>query len=161
MDFYEELGISRTAGETEIRKSYKCLTLLLHPDQQQNPEVKILAEGQMKRINGIIEILTDPERRRAYDESLDAGALIVRQKQLTAWFAWVRRNRGWALVGLAFVLLLISPLLAPMFDSARSTREAHAPPAVISASSHRTPEKQELASHPKSFAEPGMSNLKR
>src|SRR4029077_2362012 len=137
MDFYEELGISRTASELEIRKSYKCLTLLLHPDQHQNPEVKVLAEGQMKRINGMIEILTDPERRRAYNDSLDSGALIVRQTQLASWFAWVRGNRGWALVGLMFVLLLISPLLAPMFDSARSAREAHEPLTATSASSHR------------------------
>jgi hypothetical protein len=161
MDFYEELGIKRTASEAEIRKSYKCLTLLLHPDQQQHPHVRALAEGQMKRINGIIEILTDPERRRVYDESLDTGALIVRQKQVRPWIVWVRSNRGWALVGLTFVLLLISPLLAPMFDSARSVHEVYAPLTATSGAAHRTPEKQQLASHPKSLAETGVTNVKR
>ncbi|HYL72955.1 MAG TPA: J domain-containing protein [Bryobacteraceae bacterium] len=155
MNYYEELGISRTASEAEIRKSYKCLTLLLHPDQHQNPKIRALAEGQMKRINGIIETLTDPVRRRAYDKSLDEPALVVRQEQLIAWTSWVRGNRGWALVGLTFVLLLISPLVAPMFDSARSAREVYAPPRATSVSSL---EKQKMAFRPESIVEPKLTD---
>jgi DnaJ domain len=152
MDFYEELGVARAASAAEIRKSYKCLTLLLHPDQQQNPEVRALAESQMKRINEIIAILTDPERRRIYDDSLSGRALVVRQIQPVSWIPWVRNNQGWMLVGVAFVLLLISPLLVPIFDSARSSDKMHGP-AGLSPASARVPEKKEPASSSKARTE--------
>jgi TonB family protein len=66
MDYYEELGISRTAGEQEIRRAYHRVAKLLHPDQQADPELKALAELQMMRMNGIFEILLDPVKRRGY-----------------------------------------------------------------------------------------------
>jgi hypothetical protein len=161
MDFYEELGVSRTASAAEIRKSYKCLTLLLHPDQQQNPEVRALAESQMKRINEIIAILTDPERRRIYDDTLSGKALVVRQIQPVSsipWIPWIRNNQGWMLVGVAFVLLLISPLLVPIFDSARSSDKMHGPAALSSASA-RVPEKKEPASSSKARTDSRLGGL--
>jgi DnaJ domain len=154
MDFYEELGISRTASEAEIRKSYKCLTLLLHPDQQRKPELRALADGQMKRINEIVAILTHPERRRIYDETLSEKTSCVRQIQPAPWIPWIRNNQGWVLVGVAFVLLLISPLLVPIFDSARSDK-THDLAAVSSASSSRAHEHGE----PSPSGGPGESRL--
>src|SRR6266849_6282484 len=108
MDYYEELGISRRATEKEIRRSYKRLTLLFHPDQQQDPEMRVLAETQMKRVNEMVGILTEPERRVLYDQSLSAGALVVNPPRWTRYAEWVRNNRGWSGVSLASVILLTS-----------------------------------------------------
>src|SRR5215471_13485773 len=67
MDYYEEFGVDRTAGPEEIRQTYKRLVRLLHPDRCRDNEIKRLADLQMKRLNGILQILTDPDRRAEYD----------------------------------------------------------------------------------------------
>jgi curved DNA-binding protein CbpA len=43
---------------------------LLHPDSQPDDKLRVVAERQMKRLNEILEILTDPQKRLAYDQSL-------------------------------------------------------------------------------------------
>ena len=70
MDYYEEFGVDQTAGPEEIRLAYKRLVRLLHPDRCRDNEVKRLADIQMKRLNGILQILTDPGRRGEYDRRL-------------------------------------------------------------------------------------------
>src|SRR5689334_2253171 len=67
MTYYEELGIDSTAAPEEIRKAYKRLVRLLHPDRCRDTELKRLADIQMKRLNGILVALTDPTRRAEYD----------------------------------------------------------------------------------------------
>lgn len=71
MDFYEELGISRTASEGEIRQAYRKLARILHPDQQADEQTRRLANSQMKRLNSMLEMLLDPECRREYNRSLE------------------------------------------------------------------------------------------
>ncbi len=66
MDYYEEFGVTRTATPSEIRGSYKRLVRLLHPDRCRDDEARRLAEIQMKRLNGMLEVLTDPVRRAEY-----------------------------------------------------------------------------------------------
>lgn len=70
MNHYEELGVGCGAPTEEIRQAYKTLVRLLHPDGQTDGKLKAMGERQMQRLNGILEILTDPQRRRAYDEGL-------------------------------------------------------------------------------------------
>ena len=73
MNYYEELGVGRDATGGEIRQAYKTLARLLHPDGQADERLKAMAGRQMMRLNLILEVLSDPLRRRAYDESLLVG----------------------------------------------------------------------------------------
>ncbi len=74
MDHYEELGLCRTASSEEIHGAYRALARLLHPDSQQNEQARVLAECQMRRLNGVMETLSSAERRAAYDRHLASGA---------------------------------------------------------------------------------------
>lgn len=65
MDGYEELGLSRAASAAEIRKAYRKLALLLHPDRQDDPELRHLAELQMRRLNEAVAPLMEGGPRAA------------------------------------------------------------------------------------------------
>lgn len=70
-DPYEVLGVSKTAGEEDIRKAFRKLAKQYHPDL--NPGDKE-AEARFKEISAAEEFLTDPERRAAYDRGeIDAS----------------------------------------------------------------------------------------
>ena len=70
MDYYEELGVDRAASPDEIRQAYKQLARLLHPDHCSDEAGRRLADLQMKRLHGILGVLTDPAERERYDRSL-------------------------------------------------------------------------------------------
>ena len=69
-DFYEVLGVNRDASEGEIKKAYRKLAMKYHPDRNpDNPK----AEEQFKEAKQAYEILSDPEKRTAYDQFGQAG----------------------------------------------------------------------------------------
>lgn len=68
-DYYEVLGISRGSGADEIKKAYRGLARQYHPDINQSPD----AEDRFKEINEAYEILSNPEKRAAYDRFGHAG----------------------------------------------------------------------------------------
>jgi hypothetical protein len=70
MTFYEELGVPPDASSDTIREAYRNVAKVLHPDSQTNPALKQAAEVQMKRVNHLYEVLSDPDQRRAYDHNL-------------------------------------------------------------------------------------------
>ena len=64
-DFYQTLGISRTASDKDIKQAYRKLARKYHPDV--NPGNKS-AEEKFKEINNAYEVLSDPEKRKKYDQ---------------------------------------------------------------------------------------------
>jgi curved DNA-binding protein len=74
-DYYETLGVSKTASQDEIRKSFRKLARKYHPDVAKD---KKAAESKFKEINEAYEVLGDAEKRAKYDQ---LGADWDRQPQ--------------------------------------------------------------------------------
>lgn len=89
-DLYRVLGVSREAGPDELKKAFRKLAKTHHPDR--NPgDPK--AEARFKEISRAFEVLSNPERRAAYDEfgeaSLESGFDVNRARAFRS-----RRSRG-------------------------------------------------------------------
>jgi molecular chaperone DnaJ len=69
-DYYEVLGVNRDAGDEEIKKSFKKLAMKYHPDRNpDNPK----AEESFKEAKEAYEVLSDEQKRAAYDQYGHAG----------------------------------------------------------------------------------------
>ena len=65
-DYYEVLGVSKTATDDELKKAYRKLAKQYHPDA--NPNNKEEAEKKFKEINEAYETLSNPQKRKMYDQ---------------------------------------------------------------------------------------------
>ncbi|HEX3797814.1 MAG TPA: J domain-containing protein [Verrucomicrobiae bacterium] len=64
-DYYQVLGVARAASDDEIKKAFRKLARVYHPDVAKN---KKEAEAKFKEINEAYEVLSDPAKRKKYDE---------------------------------------------------------------------------------------------
>lgn len=68
-DFYDLLGVPRTASEDDVKKAYRKLAMQYHPDRNSAPD----AEAKFKEITEAYEVLRDPDKRARYDRYGKAG----------------------------------------------------------------------------------------
>jgi len=114
--YYDELGVAPSASPEQIRDAFRLFVRLLHPDQQTDPQLKEIAETQMRKLNRIYDVLSDPESRRRYDEILEtdfAPPIILNApspgvRRLGATLAW-----GAAIVVSAGLLIWLASENAP------------------------------------------------
>ena len=66
--YYEILGVSYAAADDELRKAYRKLAAKFHPDKQKDPESAEKAAEKFKNANRAYKILTDPQKRQAYND---------------------------------------------------------------------------------------------
>lgn len=70
-DFYEVLGVEKSASQDEIAKAYRKLALKFHPDSNQGDDAAI---NKFKEAAEAYEVLSDPQKRAKYDRYGHAGA---------------------------------------------------------------------------------------
>lgn len=93
-DFYETLGVPRTASEKEIRAAYRKLARKYHPDVNPNDRA---AETRFKEINAAHEVLSDPDKRKKYDrhgERWEMADQIEEHQRRTSAAGWARHGPG-------------------------------------------------------------------
>lgn len=116
-DFYDILGLHRSADSSQIRAAYKRLAMQWHPDRNPgNPK----AEEMFKAINEAYHILSDPLKKSRYDSRFNSHAAIHnevlwREMQRQQYARWQRTNKKeyvfdshyFKIQGLAFLVFLI------------------------------------------------------
>ena len=63
-DYYEVLGVSKDADDATIKKAFKRLAIKYHPDRNHEEG----AEKRFQEINEAYQVLSDPQKRAAYDQ---------------------------------------------------------------------------------------------
>ena len=71
-DYYEVLGVAKSASDGDIKMAYRKLAMKYHPDRNQGDKAKE-AEEQFKECKEAYEMLSDPQKRAAYDQYGHAG----------------------------------------------------------------------------------------
>jgi curved DNA-binding protein len=89
-DFYEVLGVSRTATADEIQRAYRKLARTYHPDVNKDPA----AEERFKEVSEAYDVLSDPDTRARYDRFGPAFRQVPEGVDPQAWAAGRQRGTG-------------------------------------------------------------------
>lgn len=100
--FYEFLSVDQAASSLEIKKAYRRLSLVLHPDKNKAPD----AETQFRQLVAIYEVLKDEERRKRYDDVLLNG--LPDWRQPVFYYRRVRKMSNSELFFLLFLILTVA-----------------------------------------------------
>ena len=84
-DYYEVLGVERSSSEQDIKKAYRRIAMKYHPDR--NPD-DADADSKFKEATEAYEVLSDGEKRGAYDQFGKAGVDRGRSAALTCATHW-------------------------------------------------------------------------
>jgi curved DNA-binding protein CbpA len=138
MNYYEEFGLGPGASTEEVRQAYRTLVRLLHPDTQPDDRLRAVAERQMKRLNEILATLTDPQKRRQYDDTLRSAtprtaaarparngealgglgnAVVILPAKQAAWKQAAVRHWFYILIGLAWLATAVAWYAVPRAPS--------------------------------------------
>ncbi|XP_057587476.1 dnaJ homolog subfamily C member 1 [Hippopotamus amphibius kiboko] len=101
LNFYQFLGVQQDASSTDIRKAYRKLSLILHPDKNKDEN----AETQFRQLVAIYEVLKDDERRQRYDDILVNG--LPDWRQPVFYYRRVRKMSNAELALLLFIILTV------------------------------------------------------
>ena len=80
-DYYADLGVARDANPEDIKRAYRRAARRLHPDVNPGPQ----AEEQFKKVSQAYDVLSDPEKKQAYDMGADpyaAGAARSEERRV-------------------------------------------------------------------------------
>src|SRR5690242_14322107 len=90
-DFYEVLGVPRTASQDEIKRAHRKLARKFHPDMNKN---NAAATEQFKEVQEAYDVLSDPSKRKNYDQFGHAGVGAGAAGEGADPFEAFRRGRG-------------------------------------------------------------------
>src|SRR5437667_11349 len=117
-DYYEVLGVKRNATDEQIRQAYRKLARKHHPDV--NPGDRV-AEERFKDINEANEVLSDPVKRKRYDQ---LGPNWKDGAEFTPPPGWGRVNVQFDDLGSMFSGSSFSDFFETLFGGARSAAQA-------------------------------------
>ncbi len=102
-DYYQTLGVDRSASDADIKKAYRRLAMKYHPDR--NPGKEKEATERFKDINEAYGVLGDPEKRKQYDQFGTVGDLgdIFGSSNTRSTFEGVMRDFGGLGLNLSFL----------------------------------------------------------
>jgi curved DNA-binding protein CbpA len=105
IDPYTILGVARSATRDEIRSAYRALVARYHPDRHQGNPLANLATERMVTINRAYDLLSDPERRAAFDQRGSRSTARPAARAPAPRVSWLAK---WGLALLFLPLLLRS-----------------------------------------------------
>ena len=103
-DYYDILGVNRDASQDEIKRAYRKLAAKYHPDKNKAPD----AEEKFKKVREAYEVLSDPQKRKAYDQYGQAG--------VEGFNAYGAGNMGWQDFGTIFDMGDLSSIFGNLFQ---------------------------------------------